>query len=117
MKAQQSLLNQARQKLLEESRTSAQAEIFSQIKAAELVAASSAQEFLESHPGICTLDQAKLVNFTLGLDESLGKEYFNKLSDNDRKETIKTFKITLHPDKNKHPDAKQAFQKLQTFLD
>lgn len=117
MKAQQSLLNQARQKLLEECRTSAQAELCSQIKEAEQSAASSAQEFLESHPSICTMDQAKLVYFTLSLEEAKGKEYFNKLSEIARKDIAKTFKITLHPDKNKHPEAKQAFQKLQTFLD
>lgn len=116
MKAQQALLNNDRQKLLEESRGSAYAELCSHIKIAEQSAVGSAQEFLKSHPDICTLDQAKLVYFVLCLEENYGKDYFSLLEELKRKEKAKMFKMTLHPDKNRHPEAKQAFQKLQTFL-
>ena len=44
-------------------------------------------------------------------DKSL-RNYFGCLSSEEAKKTFRTYALHIHPDKNHHPNAKVAFQKL-----
>lgn len=47
--------------------------------------------------------------------ESILKQYFQVLSPENLKQEYRKMALTVHPDKNKHPRASIAFQKLNNL--
>jgi len=61
-------------------------------------------------------EQTLLLYQTLILPDKCLSTYFNSLSKVDLRKEFRRYTILLHPDKNIHPKAKQAFQKAYSLL-
>ena len=108
------MFEQARVKLGEEVSNSIQVELKDNFSKAGAESLSKAQEYCLVCKD-CTIEQAQAVYFIMTLQET-AKEFFKYIDVDANKRMKKQFWRLLHPDKNRHPEAKQAFQKLQTFL-
>jgi hypothetical protein len=53
---------------------------------------------------------------TLIMPEKTLDTYFSRMSNDDLKKEFRRYTILLHPDKNSHPKAKQAFQKAYALI-
>lgn len=64
----------------------------------------------------CTYEQSLIVYKVQELDETRAKFILDRMSKSSKKQGYKKLAIALHPDKNRHPLSKEAFQKASELL-
>lgn len=79
------------------------------------IASKYAREYCQKEV-TADFDQTLLLYQTLILPEKVLSSFFDTLSKADLKREFRRYTIQLHPDKNCHPKAKQAFQKAYSLL-
>ena len=82
------------------------------------IANVKASEFMDSldAPTQCTYEQALAVYKVLEVDANRVKFILNGMDTDSRKSGYKKLAMTLHPDKNRHPLSKEAFQKASELF-
>lgn len=79
------------------------------------IASKYAREYCQKDE-TADFDQTLLLYQTLILPDKCMTSYFNSLSKPELRKEFRRYTILLHPDKNSHPKAKQAFQKAYGLL-
>lgn len=79
------------------------------------IASKYAREYCQKEE-TADFDQVLLLYQTLILPDKCLSTYFNSLSKAELRKEFRRYTILLHPDKNSHPKAKQAFQKAYGLL-
>lgn len=82
------------------------------------IADVKASEFMNSleAPTQCTYEQALAVYKVLEVDANRVKFILSGMNTDSRKSGYKKLAMTLHPDKNRHPLSKEAFQKASELF-
>lgn len=81
------------------------------------IAEAKAQDFISPDSSLpCTYEQALIVYKVLEIDEIRAKFILDRMSKRSKKQGYKKLAIALHPDKNRHPLSKEAFQKASELL-
>lgn len=79
------------------------------------IASKYAREFCQKE-ATADFEQTLLLYQTLILPEKVLSVHFTSMSKTDLRKEFRRYTILLHPDKNSHPKAKQAFQKAFSLL-
>jgi len=79
------------------------------------IASKYAREYCQKEES-ADFDQTLLLYQTLILPDKCMTTYFDSLSKSELRKEFRRYTILLHPDKNSHPKAKQAFQKAYGLL-
>lgn len=118
---QNQLLEESRQRMLanEKNQREAQNQELSNFKLIleeiTRIASKYAREYCQKDTN-CDFNQALLLYQTLILPEKSLSTYLRSLSKEEQKKEFRRYTILLHPDKNSHPKAKQAFQKAYSLF-
>lgn len=67
-------------------------------------------------PTQCTFEQAIAVYKVLEIDENRVKFILSGMNADSKKSGYKKLAVALHPDKNRHPLSKEAFQKASELF-
>ena len=117
---QREMFNEAQNYSILESRSEATLgpstfeDLFNSILA---IAKAKAQNFVSLNSSeTCSYEQALSVYKIIELDENRAKFIIDRMSDSSKKQGYKRFAIALHPDKNRHPLSKEAFQKASELF-
>lgn len=81
------------------------------------IAQALAEDYISQNlSGSCTYEQALSVYKILETDEARIKFILDRMSKDSKKQGYKKLAIALHPDKNRHPLSKEAFQKASELF-
>ena len=115
MRKQAVMFEEARKRMEREEAENSVTEFSDLFAPVRANASYKAQVFIKANPEICSLDNAVAVYEVLMLPED-AKQRLYLIGDDERKVGLKKLRVSLHPDKNAHPQAKEAFQRASQIF-
>jgi len=115
MRKQAAMFEEARKRMEREEAENSVTEFEDLFASIRAKASSIAENYLEANPDVCSMANAVAVYEVLMLPED-AKQRLHLVGEEKRKVGLKKLRVSLHPDKNAHPQAKEAFQRASQIF-